>query len=117
MPSARAGSAEFTTALATFRQNRLRLWTGMTLCRLSVVRLAKGEPEAAALAGESLSTLRGIGGDWRRATVLVAPGRARHAQGRLEAARGHWEEAFALFDELGHPDAREAEELLQGLGP
>ncbi|KNE81959.1 BTAD domain-containing putative transcriptional regulator [Streptomyces xinghaiensis] len=119
---ARAGRAEqahqeLTEALAIFRTSRQRLWEGMTHFRLAELQLAAGKPaQAASLAEQALSVLRGIGGEWRRANALTMLGRALNDIGQLDRARVCWQEALAVYDQLGSPEAAEVRALLQPLG-
>ncbi|MER8041581.1 BTAD domain-containing putative transcriptional regulator [Streptomyces sp. NPDC094032] len=97
-----------------FRTNRQLLWEGMALFRLAENELAAGHPrDSAAYAEESLKHLGRSGGEWRRGNVLTLLGRALHALDQTDRARACWQEALAVFEELG---AAEAEELRRLLG-
>jgi tetratricopeptide (TPR) repeat protein len=100
-------------ALAIFRESRQRWWEGMTFFRLAQVELAAHRPgEAAANAEQALVMLRDIGGDWRRASALSTLGHALDGLGHTDRARGCWQEALALFEGLGAPEAEEVRALL-----
>ncbi|MFI6699910.1 AfsR/SARP family transcriptional regulator [Streptomyces sp. NPDC050509] len=100
-------------ALETFRDSRQRLWEGMTLFRLAEVDLAGRRPAPAASNAEmALTVLRGIGGEWRRAQVLTALGRALNGIGQTGRAQVCWQEALGIFEELGSPEATEVHSLI-----
>ncbi|WP_432156358.1 AfsR/SARP family transcriptional regulator [Streptomyces sp. bgisy153] len=100
-------------ALGVFRESRQRLWEGMTLFRMAEVHLAAHRPaNAAAMTEQSLSVLRGIGGEWRRANVLTVLGRSLNSLGQSDRARACWQEALSVFDRLGSPEAAEVRALL-----
>ncbi|MDG9719972.1 BTAD domain-containing putative transcriptional regulator [Streptomyces sp. DH24] len=100
-------------ALEVFRNSRQLLWHGMTLFRLAELHLTDQQPAAAASQAEqALVTLRGIGGDWRRANVLTVLGRALSAIGHTDRAHVCWQEALAVFETLGSPEAAEVRSLL-----
>ncbi|GAA1912242.1 transcriptional regulator AfsR [Streptomyces sodiiphilus] len=108
---------EFAAALSIFRENRQRLWEGMTYFRMAEAQLALDVPaEAAALAERALTELRDIGDDWRRGIVLTVLGRALNGTGQSGRARVCWEQALASFEELGRPEAAEVRDLLAGAG-
>ncbi|MFE4058353.1 BTAD domain-containing putative transcriptional regulator [Streptomyces sp. NPDC059096] len=100
-------------ALETFRDSRQRLWEGMTLFRLAEVDLAGRRPAPAASSAEmALTVLRGIGGEWRRAQVLTALGRALNGIGQTGRAQVCWQEALGIFEELDSPEATEVHTLI-----
>ncbi|MEU7061044.1 BTAD domain-containing putative transcriptional regulator [Streptomyces sp. NPDC046197] len=102
-----------TEALAVFRDSRQRLWEGMSLFRLAELDLAAGRPaEAARRAESALTVLRGIGGEWRWANVLLALGCALNDIGQSGRAQVCWQEALAIFDGLGAAEAEEVRALL-----
>ncbi|MFI2029705.1 AfsR/SARP family transcriptional regulator [Streptomyces buecherae] len=104
---------QFTNALTVFRENRQRLWEGMTLYRLAEVHLAAGEAaHAATNAEQALSYLRGIGGEWRRGNVLTVLGRSLDAIGQSGRAQACWNEALGIFDQLGAAEADAVRRLL-----
>ncbi|MFJ6895157.1 AfsR/SARP family transcriptional regulator [Streptomyces hokutonensis] len=61
---------------------------------------------------EALKTHRDIGNRWGEGHTLANLGDAELAAGKPEAARASWEQALAIFTELGHPDADELREKL-----
>ncbi|WP_086562936.1 AfsR/SARP family transcriptional regulator [Streptomyces africanus] len=100
-------------ALEVFRDSRQRLWEGMSLFRLAEVDLAARRPaQAAANAEMALTVLRGIGGEWRRGNVLTVLGRALSGIGQTGRAQVCWQEAAAIYEELGSPEAAEVRALL-----
>lgn len=100
-------------ALVAFRESRQRLWVGMTLFRLAEVDLAAGRAvESAAGAEQSLTALRGIGGDWRKANVLTVLGQALVRIGQFGRAQVCWHEALGIYDGSGSPEAVEVRALL-----
>ncbi|MFJ4873821.1 BTAD domain-containing putative transcriptional regulator [Streptomyces sp. NPDC088745] len=93
-------------ALDTFRQNRQRIWEGLTLCRIAEADLAAGRPtEAAAGAEAALSVLHDIGGRWRRAMALTVLGQALIGLGQPGRAQACWQEALVHYEDLGSPEA------------
>ncbi|MGP3949297.1 BTAD domain-containing putative transcriptional regulator [Streptomyces sp. 7N604] len=104
---------QLTEALAIFRDSRQRLWEGMTYFRLAEVHLAAQRPAQAAVhAEQSLSVLRGIGGEWRRANALTVLGQALSGVGHADRARACWQDALAVYEQLGSPEADEVRRLL-----
>ncbi|MFB6962156.1 BTAD domain-containing putative transcriptional regulator [Streptomyces sp. NPDC056309] len=102
-----------TEALEVFRDSRQRLWEGMTLFRLAEAHLAGQQPaQAAALAEQALSVLRGIGGEWRRGNVLTVLGRALDGLGQTGRAQACWQEALGIYEQLGSVEASEVRLLL-----
>ncbi|MER5530987.1 BTAD domain-containing putative transcriptional regulator [Streptomyces sp. NPDC002677] len=100
-------------ALSVFRESRQRLWEGMTIFRMAEVHLGAHRPaQAATMAEQSLSLLRGIGGEWRHANVLTVLGRSLQDIGHSDRARACWHEALAVFDQLGAHEADEVRTLL-----
>ncbi|MFF4760495.1 BTAD domain-containing putative transcriptional regulator [Streptomyces sp. NPDC001292] len=102
-----------TEALEVFRDSRQRLWEGMTLFRLAEAHLAGQQPaQAAALAEQALSVLRGIGGEWRRGNVLTVLGRALSGLGQTGRAQACWQEALGIYEQLGSVEAADLRLLL-----
>ncbi|MDK1345961.1 BTAD domain-containing putative transcriptional regulator [Streptomyces sp. 378] len=100
-------------AVEVFRDSRQRLWEGMSLFRLAEVDLAaRRTARAAANAEMALTVLRGIGGQWRRGNVLTVLGRALSGIGQTGRAQVCWQEAAAIYEELGSPEAAEVRALL-----
>ncbi|MFI9239600.1 BTAD domain-containing putative transcriptional regulator [Streptomyces sp. NPDC053079] len=105
--------ARLMEALPVFRDNRQRLWEGMTLFRMAELYLATRKPaKAAAAAEQALAQLRGIGGEWRRANILTVLGRSLDAFGQSGRAHACWTEALAIFEQLGSSEAAEVRGLL-----
>jgi hypothetical protein len=59
--------------------------------------------------------LRGIGGDWRRAGVLVVLGQGLSGIGQRGRAQVCWREALELFEALDAPEADTVRALLSPL--
>ncbi|UED85788.1 AfsR/SARP family transcriptional regulator [Streptomyces profundus] len=108
--------AEFTEALAGFQESRQRLWEGVTNFRLGELRLAAGSPAEAAQHAERALALGGIGGEWRRGTVLLMLGQALDSLGQTDRARACWQEALTIFERFGSPEAAMARNLLAPAG-
>ncbi|SCF60831.1 Tetratricopeptide repeat-containing protein [Streptomyces sp. Ncost-T10-10d] len=105
-------------ALDIFQDSRQRLWEGMTLFRLSEVDLASGcSADAATKAEQALTSLRGIGGEWRRGNVLAVLGRALSDIGQFGRAQACWREALAIHELLGSHEAAEVRALLASAAP
>ncbi|CAL9462572.1 Regulatory protein AfsR [Streptomyces sp. enrichment culture] len=103
---------QLTEALALFHDNRQPLWEGVTHFRLAEAHLAARRPTQAAAHAEQAIALRGIGGEWRRATVLTVLGKALHGLGQRDRARACWRDAEAVFAGLGSPELAEVRALL-----
>ncbi|MGP3633546.1 BTAD domain-containing putative transcriptional regulator [Streptomyces sp. 24-1644] len=103
-------------ALDVFRESRQRLWEGMTLFRLAEVDLAAGRSaDAATMAEQALTALRGIGGEWRRGNVLTVLGRALDNIGQFGRAQVCWREALGIYDGLGSNEAGDVRALLSSV--
>ncbi|MCG7210573.1 AfsR/SARP family transcriptional regulator [Streptomyces arenae] len=101
-------------ALSVFQESRQRLWEGMTIFRMAEVHLWAHRPaQAATMAEQSLSLLRGIGGEWRHANVLTVLGRSLRDIGHSDRARACWREALTVFEQLGAHEADEVRALLE----
>jgi DNA-binding SARP family transcriptional activator/tetratricopeptide (TPR) repeat protein len=103
---------EFLEALEIFRHSRQQLWEGMTHFRLAEVYLASHQAALAAGQAEQALALRGIGGEWRRGTVLVTLGKSLELLHESDRARACWREALGIFDKLGTDEADEVRALL-----
>ncbi|MBT2489058.1 tetratricopeptide repeat protein [Streptomyces sp. ISL-96] len=103
---------QLTQALGIFHENRQPLWEGVTHFRVAEVHLAAHRPTLAAAHAEQAIALRGIGGEWRRGTVLTVLGRALQSIGQADRARACWNEALAIYEELGSTEAAEVRALL-----
>lgn len=105
---------QLTEAQAHFEDGRQRFWAGMTSFRLAELHLAAGRPAAGAnCAEQALTALRGVGGEWWRAGVLTALGRALDQVGHRSRAQACWSEALSVYERLGTPEAVEAIGLLE----
>ncbi|MGW2366157.1 BTAD domain-containing putative transcriptional regulator [Streptomyces sp. NPDC001667] len=102
-------------ALPIFRDNRQRLWEGMTHYRMANVHLGADRPAAAAHHAEQALKLRYIGGAWRRANILTILGRSLDALGQPGRARACWTEALSMYEQLGASEADEVRGLLAGV--
>ncbi|MGR8009993.1 AfsR/SARP family transcriptional regulator [Streptomyces hypolithicus] len=103
---------QLTEALGIFHENRQPLWEGVTHFRLAEVHLAASRPTLAAAHAEQAIALRGIGGEWRRGTVLTVLGKALNQLGQADRSRACWSEALAIFEERGATEAAEVRSLL-----
>ncbi|MBT2458896.1 tetratricopeptide repeat protein [Streptomyces sp. ISL-86] len=99
-------------ALSLFHDNRQPLWEGVTHFRLAVAHLAARRPTLAASHAEQAIALRGIGGEWRRATVLTVLGKALRGLGQTDRARACWRDAESVFTQLGAAELAEVRALL-----
>ncbi|GGZ50067.1 AfsR/SARP family transcriptional regulator [Streptomyces subrutilus] len=99
-------------ALSLFHENRQPLWEGVTHFRLAEAHLAARRPTLAASHAEQAIALRGIGGEWRRATVLMVLGRALLRLGQTDRARACWRDAESVFEQLGSAELAEVRALL-----
>ncbi|MET9464394.1 BTAD domain-containing putative transcriptional regulator [Streptomyces sp. NPDC006544] len=104
--------AQLSEALTLFHENRQPLWEGVTHFRLAKVHLAARRPTLAASHAEQAIALRGIGGEWRRATVLTVLGRALRQLGQRDRARVCWRDAEVVFTQLKSPELSEVRALL-----
>ncbi|MFF2846886.1 BTAD domain-containing putative transcriptional regulator [Streptomyces sp. NPDC058001] len=103
---------QLTEALALFHDNRQPLWEGVTHFRIAEVHLAARRPTLAASHAEQAIALRGIGGEWRRGTVLTVLGKALVSINQPDRARACWQEALSIYEQLGSPEADEVRALL-----
>ncbi|MZD04861.1 tetratricopeptide repeat protein [Streptomyces sp. SID5785] len=106
---------ELTSALSGFTENRQPLWAGVTHYRIAEVHLATNCPTLAAANAEQAIALRGIGGEWRRGTVLTVLGRALMQLGQPDRAQACWRDALAIYERLDSPEASEVRVLLTPL--
>ncbi|MGW0751639.1 BTAD domain-containing putative transcriptional regulator [Streptomyces sp. NPDC002587] len=104
--------SQLTEALSLFHDNRQPLWEGVTHFRLAEAHLAARRPTLAASHAEQAIALRGIGGEWRRATVLTVLGRALRRLDQTDRARACWREAETVFKQLGSAELAEVQALL-----
>lgn len=104
-----------TSALAGFKENRQPLWEGVTHFRMAEVHLAAGRATLAAAHAEQAIALRGIGGEWRRGTVLTVLGKALIRLSQPDRAHACWREALTIYETLGSAEAAEVRALLSPL--
>ncbi|MFD7911228.1 BTAD domain-containing putative transcriptional regulator [Streptomyces sp. NPDC059752] len=104
--------AQLAEALSLFHENRQPLWEGVTHFRLAEAHLAARRPTLAASHAERAIALRGIGGEWRRATVLTVLGKALRRLGQRDRARACWRDAEAVFTQLRSTELGEVQALL-----
>ncbi|MCX5074023.1 tetratricopeptide repeat protein [Streptomyces sp. NBC_00513] len=104
--------AQLAEALTLFHDNRQPLWEGVTHFRLAEAHLAARRPTLAASHAEQAIALRGIGGEWRRATVLTVLGKALVRLGQTDRARVCWRDAETVFERLGSSELAEVRTLL-----
>ncbi|MGY0059267.1 AfsR/SARP family transcriptional regulator [Streptomyces sp. LZ34] len=102
---------ELAEALVLFHENRQPMWEAMAHQRLAEAYL-EGQPTQAAQHAEQALTLRGFGGEWRRAIVLTVLGKALLELGQTDRAEACWREALAIHEQLGKPEADEVRGLL-----
>ncbi|MFD2120078.1 hypothetical protein ACFSNO_11390 [Streptomyces cirratus] len=91
---------------------RQPLWEGVTHFRLAEAHLAAGRPTLGRLACEQAIALRGIGGEWRRATVLTVLGKALVRLGQRGPGAGVLADAESVFAQLGSAELAEVRTLL-----
>ncbi|MEU9761040.1 BTAD domain-containing putative transcriptional regulator [Streptomyces sp. NPDC047985] len=106
---------QLTQALGIFHENRQPLWEGVTHFRLAELHLAARRYALSAAHAEQAIALRGIGGEWRRGTVLTVLGQALKHMGQADRARACWNEALAIYERLGADEAEEVRNLLEPL--
>ncbi|MFD9355636.1 BTAD domain-containing putative transcriptional regulator [Streptomyces sp. NPDC060031] len=104
--------SQLSEALSLFHENRQPLWEGVTHFRLAEAHLAARRPTLAASHAEQAIALRGIGGEWRRATVLTVLGKALRRLGQRDRARVCWRDAEVVFTQLGSSELGEVQALL-----
>ncbi|MFJ7588261.1 BTAD domain-containing putative transcriptional regulator [Streptomyces sp. NPDC097617] len=104
--------AQLAEALSLFHENRQPLWEGVTHFRLAEAHLAALRPTLAASHAEQAIALRGIGGEWRRATVLTVLGKALRRLGQTDRARACWRDAESVFTHLRSAELGEVQALL-----
>ncbi|MFH8366129.1 ATP-binding protein [Streptomyces sp. NPDC018031] len=103
---------QLTEALDIFRACRQQRWEGVTHFRLAETHLVAGRPARAAEHAERSLVLGGLGGAWRRGTILTVLGRALDAIGQTDRARACWHEALAIHQRLGSAEYAEVRKLL-----
>ncbi|MER5934917.1 BTAD domain-containing putative transcriptional regulator [Streptomyces sp. NPDC002054] len=103
---------QLTEALSLFHDNRQPLWEGITHYRLAETHLAAGRATLAASHAEQAIALRVMGGEWRRACVVMVLGRALCRMGQIDRARACWMDAKVVFEQLGSAELAEVRALL-----
>ncbi|MER5255052.1 MULTISPECIES: AfsR/SARP family transcriptional regulator [unclassified Streptomyces] len=103
---------QLTDALQMFVENRQRLWEGTTHFRIAQVHLSARLSAQAAQHAEQALSIGCVGGDWMRANVLTLLGRSLNSLGQLDRARACWQEALAIHEASGAPEADEVRGLL-----
>ncbi|MFI0263138.1 BTAD domain-containing putative transcriptional regulator [Streptomyces sp. NPDC017056] len=107
--------AELAQARDVFHSHRHRLWEAMAYWRMAEIHLTAGRPaRAAGLAEQALATSHGTGNNWLRANALSTLGRALQRTQHPDRARACWQEALAVYEELGSPEAADVRALLAG---
>ncbi len=107
--------ARFSECLGDFRDAAQRLWVHHTLFRRAETHLSIGcLPEAIADAEMSLAASRENVHRFGEGRALVVLGRALAEIGATDRARGCWEQALTIFDELAAPAADDVRTLLAG---
>ncbi|MFJ4326515.1 BTAD domain-containing putative transcriptional regulator [Streptomyces tricolor] len=95
-------------ALVIFEDCGQALGEGMVRFRRAQIQLALRAPgRAAAEAEQALAVLSRVGGDRRRADVLVVLGDAMAGQGESARARTCWAEALAVYERVRGPEGEE----------
>ncbi|MEV6727629.1 BTAD domain-containing putative transcriptional regulator [Streptomyces sp. NPDC051364] len=103
---------QLTEALRLFHDNRQLLWEGVVHYRLAETHLAADQPVLAAAHSEQALGLKAMGGEWRRATILIVLGKALRAMGHPVRAKACWLEALEVLQNLGSQEVDSVRELL-----
>ncbi|MES9522785.1 AfsR/SARP family transcriptional regulator [Streptomyces capoamus] len=106
---------QLSEALRMFTDSRQRLWEGTTHFRIAQVHMVSRHPALAAQHAEQALAIGCIGGDWMRANALTMLGKALDALGQSDRARACWQEALALYEQAGSPEAAGVRGLLAPL--
>jgi tetratricopeptide (TPR) repeat protein len=100
-------------ALTLARQAGFRLLEGQALTTLASIQLAQDQRHRAIqLASEALAIQRDTGHRLGQAHTLLVLGHALHPEA-ADAALLHWQQALALFSEIGTPQADHAHALVR----
>ncbi|GAA2347702.1 tetratricopeptide repeat protein [Streptomyces violaceusniger] len=110
-------SVHLTEALDLFREARQPLWEGMTHFRLAEMHLAAQRPSEAVAHAEQSLALGGLGGEWRRFSILTVLAKALMGAGQRTRAQDCWRQARALRERLGSPEPEEVRQLLSTSAP
>jgi DNA-binding SARP family transcriptional activator/tetratricopeptide (TPR) repeat protein len=105
-------------ALTLHRELGNRVGEANVLDSLGYIHLHLGHHAEAIACYKQAFEVHGDAGDLRdSATILIHLGEAHQAAADLIAARGTWQQALAILDDLQHPDAREVKSKLDALRP
>jgi DNA-binding SARP family transcriptional activator/tetratricopeptide (TPR) repeat protein len=108
-----AALARYTECLLDFRRIGQQLWEQHTLYRLAESHLSAGYPaEAMAAAEESLRISRVNDHRFGQGRALVVLGRVLSELGSPDRARGCWEQALEIFEDLDAPAREDVRALL-----
>ncbi|WP_371105958.1 MULTISPECIES: AfsR/SARP family transcriptional regulator [Streptomyces] len=101
-------------ALEIFQDGGQALGAGMVHFRRAQILLTAHRPaQAAAEAEQALAVLHRVGGDRRRADVLLVLGHAMDGMGESARARTCWAEALALYEDVPGEESAELREHLR----
>jgi tetratricopeptide (TPR) repeat protein/transcriptional regulator with XRE-family HTH domain len=104
-------------AITLARQTGCRLLEGQALTTLASIQLAQDQPHRAIEpARQALAIQRATGHRLGQAHALLILGHALHPEG-ADAALPHWQQALALFTEVGTPEAELADALFTPAQP
>jgi DNA-binding SARP family transcriptional activator/tetratricopeptide (TPR) repeat protein len=108
-----AALARYAECLLDFRRIGQQLWEQHTLYRLAETHLSAGNPgEAMTAAEESLRISRVNDHRFGQGRALVVLGRVLSELGSPDRARGCWEQALEIFEELDAPAREDVRALL-----
>jgi tetratricopeptide (TPR) repeat protein len=108
-----AALARYTECLLDFQRIGQQLWEQHTLYRLAESHLSAGNPgEAMTAAEESLRISRVNDHRFGQGRALVVLGRVLSELGSPDRARGCWEQALEIFEELDAPARDDVRALL-----
>jgi tetratricopeptide (TPR) repeat protein len=95
------------------RQAGFRLLEGQALTTIASIQLAQDQRHRAIqLASQALAIQRDTGHRLGQAHTLLVLGHALRTEG-ADAALPHWQQALALFTEIGTPEADHAHALVR----
>ena len=105
-------------ALAIAREAHFRVLEGQALTALAEIHLRRRQPvEAASYARDAIDLHRGTGHRFGEARALVCLGTVLRQTEDSHAALHHWQEALALFTDIGTPDSDRVRALIERHGP
>jgi tetratricopeptide (TPR) repeat protein len=103
-------------ALGLFREINNRGGETQVLNSLGEALLAAGQPDHARIQHDMALTLADQAGDrYEQARAHDGLAHTHHATGDIEQAHQHWQQALAIYFELGTPEADEVHAHLAGL--